>query len=129
VADAFDAARAKLIEHQERTYVHAVVMDPTVIDSWPLERGDLTNRACRAIIEAVRSVRRARPSVTPAAILREANLVEDHAVELTVVKEGILFRPARQHLSLSERLARYKPMEAEATEMMAWDPVGAEVVE
>jgi antitoxin MazE len=65
----------------------------------------------------------------PAAILREANLVEDQAVELTVVKEGILIRPARQHLSLSERLARYQPMEAEATEMMAWDPIGAEVVE
>lgn len=50
-------------------------------------------------------------------------------VEFTVVKEGILIRPARQRLSLSERLTRYQPMEAEATEMMTWDAVGAEVVE
>ena len=83
-------------------------------------------------LNATQAVRRWGNSLgirSPAAILREANLVEDQALELTVVKEGILIRPARPHLSLSERLARYQPMEAEATEMMAWDPVGAEVVE
>lgn len=65
----------------------------------------------------------------PAAIVREAHLLEDQTVELTVVKEGILIRPTRQRLSLAERLARYHPMEAKATEVMAWDPVGAEMVE
>lgn len=65
----------------------------------------------------------------PAAIVREAHLLEDQPVELTVVEEGILIRPARPRLSLAERLERYRPMEAEATEMLAWQPIGAEVVE
>ena len=46
-----------------------------------------------------------------------------------VVEEGILIRPAREHLSLKKRLSQYRPMEAEATELMAWDPIGSEVVE
>ena len=46
-----------------------------------------------------------------------------------VVEEGILIRPAREHLSLKARLSRYRPMEAEATELMAWDPIGSEAVE
>jgi antitoxin MazE len=65
----------------------------------------------------------------PAAIVREAHLLEDQPVQLTVVEEGILIRPAQQRLSLVERLARYQPMNADPTEMMAWDPIGAEVVE
>lgn len=65
----------------------------------------------------------------PAAIVREAHLLEDQPVQLTVVEEGILIHPARQRLSLAERLARYQPMESDVTEMMAWDPIGAERVE
>lgn len=65
----------------------------------------------------------------PAAIVREAHLLEDQLVQLTVVEEGILIHPARQRLSLAERLVRYQPMESGVTEMMAWDPIGAERVE
>ena len=65
----------------------------------------------------------------PAAIVREAHLLEDQPVQLTVFEEGILIHPARQRLSLAERLARYQPMESDVTEMMAWDPIGAERVE
>jgi len=32
-------------------------------------------------------------------------------------------------LSLAERLASYTPMEGKATEAMAWDPIGTEVIE
>jgi hypothetical protein len=32
-------------------------------------------------------------------------------------------------LTLAERLAAFAPMEGEATEVMAWDPVGAEASE
>ena len=50
-------------------------------------------------------------------------------MELTVVEEGVLIRAAQKHLSLEQRLAAYKPMAAEATEPMAWPPVGKEVLE
>jgi hypothetical protein len=60
--------------------------------------------------------------------VREAHLLVDQQVDVMVV-EGILIRPAREHLSLKARLSRYRPMEAEATELMAWDPIGSEAVE
>ncbi|WP_341883407.1 AbrB/MazE/SpoVT family DNA-binding domain-containing protein [Synechococcus sp. UW140] len=65
----------------------------------------------------------------PVAIAREAHFLEDQEVELTVVEEGVLIRAAQKHLSLEQRLAAYKPMAAEATEPMAWPPVGKEVLE
>lgn len=83
-------------------------------------------------VTALQAVRRWGNSLgiwLPSAIAREAQLLEGQDVELTVVDEGVLIRPARQRLSLAERLARYQPMEAEATEMMAWDAIGSEEVE
>jgi antitoxin MazE len=65
----------------------------------------------------------------PAAIVREVHLLDDQPVQLTVAEEGILIRPARQRPTLAERLARYQPMEGDVAEAMAWDPIGAEVVE
>jgi antitoxin MazE len=50
-------------------------------------------------------------------------------VELKVVADGVLIRPVQPRLSLAERLATYTPMEGEATEAMAWDPIGTEVIE
>jgi antitoxin MazE len=50
-------------------------------------------------------------------------------VELKVVADGVLIRPVLPRLSLAERLAGYTPMEGEATEAMAWDPIGTEVIE
>jgi antitoxin MazE len=64
----------------------------------------------------------------PATIVREAHLLVDQHVDVMVVEGGILIRPAREHLSLKKRLSQYRPMEAEATELMAWDPIGSEVV-
>jgi hypothetical protein len=60
--------------------------------------------------------------------LLDAHLLDDRPVQLTVVEEGILIHPARQLLSLAERLARYQPMESDVSEMMAWEPIGAEGV-
>ncbi len=65
----------------------------------------------------------------PAAISREAGLRDNQTVELRVVAEGVLIRAVEPRLSLEERLAAYVPMEAEPTEMMAWDPVRAEALE
>ena len=48
---------------------------------------------------------------------------------LRVVAEGVLIRPVEPRLTLAERLAAFAPMEGEATEAMAWDPVGAEASE
>jgi hypothetical protein len=50
-------------------------------------------------------------------------------VELKVMADGVLIRPVLPRLSLAERLASYTPMEGEATEAMAWDPIGTEVIE
>ena len=50
-------------------------------------------------------------------------------VELKVVADGVLIRPVQPRLSLAERLASYTPMEGEASEAMAWDPIGSEVIE
>ena len=41
----------------------------------------------------------------------------------------MLIRPVEPRLTLAERLAAFAPMEGEATEAMAWDPVGAEASE
>jgi antitoxin MazE len=65
----------------------------------------------------------------PAAISREAGLQDNQTVELRVVAEGVLIRPVEPRLTLAERLAAFAPMEGEATEAMAWDPVGAEANE
>jgi antitoxin MazE len=65
----------------------------------------------------------------PAAISRKAGLQDNQTVELTVVAEGVLIRPVEPRLTLAERLAAFAPMEGEATEGMAWDPVGAEAIE
>ena len=65
----------------------------------------------------------------PVAIAREAHLLEDQEVELTVVEEGVLIRPAQRRLSLEERLAAYRPMATETVEAMAWQPLGAEALE
>lgn len=65
----------------------------------------------------------------PAAISREAGLQDNQTVELRVVAEGVLIRPVEPRLTLAERLAAFAPMEGEATEAMAWDPVGAEAIE
>lgn len=64
-----------------------------------------------------------------AAIAREAHLLLDQEVELSVVDEGVLIRSARPRLSLVERLAECQPIAAGAAEAMAWDPIGSEVVE
>ena len=64
----------------------------------------------------------------PAAIAREALLHDNQNVELKVVADGVLIRPVQPRLSLAERLAAYTPMEGEATEAMAWDPIGTEVI-
>lgn len=65
----------------------------------------------------------------PAAIAREARLHDNQTVELKVVADGVLVRPVQPRLSLAERLAIYTPMEGEATEAMAWDSIGTEVIE
>jgi antitoxin MazE len=65
----------------------------------------------------------------PAAIAREARLHDNQAVELKLVADGVLIRPVQPRLSLAERLASYTPMEGEATEAMALDPIGTEVIE
>ena len=65
----------------------------------------------------------------PAAIAREARLHDNQTVELKVVADGVLIRPVQPRLSLAERLAVYTPMEGEAPEAMAWDPIGTEVIE
>ena len=65
----------------------------------------------------------------PAAIAREARLHDNQTVELKVVADGVLIRPVQPRLSLAERLAAYTPMAGEATEAMAWDPIGTEVIE
>ncbi|MEB3331945.1 MAG: AbrB/MazE/SpoVT family DNA-binding domain-containing protein [Synechococcaceae cyanobacterium] len=65
----------------------------------------------------------------PAAIAREARLHDNQTVELKVVAEGVLIRPVQPRLPLAERLAGYTPMEGEATEVMAWYPIGTEVIE
>lgn len=65
----------------------------------------------------------------PVAIAREAHLLEDQQVELTVVDGGVLIRPLRPRLTLEERLATYQPMQAEPIEAMAWEPIGSEVHE
>lgn len=64
----------------------------------------------------------------PAAIAREARLHDSQTVELKVVAEGELIRPVQPRLCLAERLAAYTPMAGEATEAMAWDPIGIEVI-
>ena len=46
-----------------------------------------------------------------------------------MVADGVMIRPVLPRLSLAERLAGYTPMEGEATEAMAWDPIGTEVIE
>ena len=46
-----------------------------------------------------------------------------------LVADGVLIRPVQPRLSLAERLAAYTPMEGEAIEAMAWDPIGTEVIE
>jgi len=63
----------------------------------------------------------------PVAIAREAHLLEDQQVELSVVKEGVLIRPLKPRLTLDERLTTYRPMETEPIEAMAWEPIGSEV--
>jgi antitoxin MazE len=50
-------------------------------------------------------------------------------VELKLVADGVLIRPVQPRLSLAERLTSYTPMAGEATEAMAWDPIGKEVIE
>ncbi len=65
----------------------------------------------------------------PAAIARQARLHDNQTVELKVVADGVLIRPVQPRLSLAERLAAYTPMAGEATEAMAWDPIGTEVIE
>jgi len=52
-----------------------------------------------------------------------------YAVELKVVADGVLIRSVQPRLSLAERLAIYTPMAGEATEAMAWDPMGTELNE
>jgi antitoxin MazE len=64
----------------------------------------------------------------PAAIARKARLHDNQTVELKVVADGVLIRPVQSRFSLAERLAGYTPMEGEATEAMAWDPIGTEVI-
>ncbi|QNI71259.1 hypothetical protein CyaNS01_02135 [Cyanobium sp. NS01] len=46
-------------------------------------------------------------------------------MELAVLEEGVLIRSAHPRLSLAERLEAYRPMEADATEAMAWGRVGS----
>ena len=46
-----------------------------------------------------------------------------------MVAEGVLIRPVELRFTLAERLAAFAPMKGEATEVMAWDPVGAEAIE
>ena len=65
----------------------------------------------------------------PAAIARGARLHDNQTVELQVVADGVLIWPVQPRLSLAERLAAYRPMEGEAPEAMAWDPIGTEVIE
>ena len=65
----------------------------------------------------------------PAAISREAGPQDNQTVELTVVAEGVLIRPVEPRFTLAERLAAFAPMKGEATEVMAWDPVGVEAIE
>jgi len=65
----------------------------------------------------------------PAAIARGARLHDNQTVELQVVADGVLIWPVQPRLSLAERLAAYTPMEGEAPEAMAWDPIGTEVIE
>jgi antitoxin MazE len=65
----------------------------------------------------------------PAAISREAGLHDNQTVALRVTAEGVLITPVEPRLSLAERLAAYSPMEGEPTEAMAWNPLGAEVIE
>ena len=65
----------------------------------------------------------------PAAIAREAQLHDNQTVELKVVADGVLIRPVQPRLSLAERLAIYSPMAGEATEAMAWESIGTEVIE
>ena len=70
----------------------------------------------------------------PAAISREAGLHDNQTVALRVTAEGVLITPVEPRLSLAERLAAYSPMEGEpwegeTTEAMAWNPLGAEVIE
>lgn len=65
----------------------------------------------------------------PVAIAREAHLLEDQQVELTVVDGGVLIRPLRRRLTLEERLATYQRIEAEPIEAMVWEPIGSEVHE
>jgi antitoxin MazE len=50
-------------------------------------------------------------------------------VELKLVADGVLIRPVQPRLSLAERLTSYTPMAGEATEAMALDPIGKEVIE
>jgi len=54
---------------------------------------------------------------------------DNQTVELQVVADGVLIRPVLPRLSLAERLAGYTPMEGGATDAMAWDPIGTEVIE
>jgi antitoxin MazE len=65
----------------------------------------------------------------PAAIAREAHLHDNQTVELKVIPEGVLIRPVQPRISLAERLAAYGPMPGEPPEAMAWDPIGAELIE
>jgi len=65
----------------------------------------------------------------PVAIAREAHLLEDQQVELTVVEDGVLIRPLTRRLTLEERLATYQRMEAELVEAMVWEPIGCEMHE
>ncbi|WP_186696979.1 AbrB/MazE/SpoVT family DNA-binding domain-containing protein [Cyanobium sp. NS01] len=65
----------------------------------------------------------ARQALRPWPIRR--TLLEDQEVELAVLEEGVLIRSAHPRLSLAERLEAYRPMEADATEAMAWGRVGS----
>ena len=65
----------------------------------------------------------------PAGLARQAHLEDGQTVELTVVDGGVLIRPVEPRLTLEKRLAMYEPMPGEPTEAMAWESVGAEVLE
>ncbi len=65
----------------------------------------------------------------PVAIARQAHLHDNQIMQLKVIPEGVLIRPVQPRLSLAERLAAYGAMAGEPAEAMAWDPIGAELIE
>ncbi len=102
------------------------------MSSWPLQLrrprrdgvllGDGFQSECAPLGQLPRGATSRRHS-------RQAHLHDNQTVELKVIPEGVLIRPVQPRLSLAERLAAYGPMPGEPREAMAWDPIGAELIE